>query len=123
MGSEARIVLLVGSVENQKEDVETREQSGRQVDVLNRRFARVVATIDRVSGGQDRGTRVESGCDTGLGDGDSLLFHDLVNCCPVRLVHLVELIDTTDTVISQNQSSSLYSVKKESKWVSEKISC
>lgn len=111
MGSEARIILFVGSVENQEENIETREQSGRQVDILDRRFAGVIATVDRVSSGQDRGTCVESSCNTCLGDRDSLLFHDLVNCRPVRLVHLVELIDTADTVISQNQRSSLYSTK------------
>lgn len=33
-----------------------------------------------------------------LCDGNRLLFHDLVDACPVALVHLVKLVDAADSL-------------------------
>lgn len=44
---------------------------------------------------------------TGFGDRDGLLLHRLVNSDLVLNIHLVELIDTANTVISKHESSSL----------------
>lgn len=38
-----------------------------------------------------------------LGDGDGLLFHDLVDGGAVRVGHLVELVNAADTLIRQHQ--------------------
>lgn len=40
-----------------------------------------------------------------FGDGDGLLFHDLMDGCAVCVSHLVKLIDAADALISQHQGS------------------
>lgn len=52
----------------QVDEVEAREQGGRQLDVLDNRQLGVVATLDRVGGRQDRRARVEGADDTRLSD-------------------------------------------------------
>ena len=56
-----------------------RQDGRRQLDVLLQRLALVVAAVDGVGGGQDGRARVEGGLDAGLGDGDRLLLHGLVD--------------------------------------------
>lgn len=105
--SQSLIVLPRRRVENQEQDVETGEKRGRQVDILDRRDLGVVSTVKRVRRSEDRSTGVQGSRDSGFRDGDRLLLHDLVNRGPVRFLHLVEFVDTTDTVVRQNKSSSL----------------
>ncbi|RUP50979.1 hypothetical protein BC936DRAFT_136751 [Jimgerdemannia flammicorona] len=100
MLSKQLIDILVRRIEDQKQDVEPRQQRGGKVDVLNGGDARVVPSVHRVGGGKDGSAGVEGGGDTGLGDGDGLLLHDLVDRRAVGLVHLVELVDAADTVVS-----------------------
>lgn len=45
--------------------------------------------------------------DASLGDGDSLLFHGLVDSDTVVLAHLIELIDADQTTIGQHHGTSL----------------
>ena len=45
--------------------------------------------------------------DTGFGNRDSLLFHSLVNSDLILDVHLIELIDAADSMVSQHQCSCL----------------
>ena len=45
--------------------------------------------------------------DTGLGNGDSLLFHDFMDSYTINIVHLVKLVDTHDTSVSQDHGTSL----------------
>lgn len=42
-----------------------------------------------------------------LGDCNCLLFHDFVDGDSVSVVHLVKLIDTDDSTVGQNHSTSL----------------
>ena len=60
-----------------------------------------------VCGGEDGGACVEGADDSGLGDGEGLLLHDLMEdgTCAVR--HLVKLVDAADAVIAQHQRSSV----------------
>ena len=46
--------------------------------------------------------------DAGLGDGDGLLLHGLVDGNLVFDVHLVKLIDAADAIVRQHQRASLY---------------
>ena len=45
--------------------------------------------------------------DSSLGDGDALLFHGLVDACSVLVVHLVKLVDKTDTLVSKHKRATL----------------
>lgn len=45
--------------------------------------------------------------DASLADGDSLLFHGLVNCHLVRYIHLVKFVNAADAVVSKHQGTSL----------------
>ncbi len=46
--------------------------------------------------------------DAGLGDGNCLLLHGLVDGHLVLHVHFVKLIDAADAVVSQHQRAGLY---------------
>ena len=51
---------------------------------------------------------VERGGDAGLGNGDGLLLHGLVDRHPVVLTHLVKLINAHHTTISEDHGASLW---------------
>lgn len=101
------IRLAIRGVKQEEEDIETRKEGSREVNVLNGRDARVVAAVDRVSGGEDGGSGVQGGGNTSLGDGDGLLLHDFVNCRAIVVVHLVEFIDGADAVVSEHKGATL----------------
>ena len=65
-------------VQQDEQQVETRQQRVRQVDVAGDGQAVVVGAVDGVGGCQDRATGVERGLDARFRDGDRLLLHDLV---------------------------------------------
>jgi hypothetical protein len=50
---------------------------------------------------------LKTGDDAGLADADALLLHGLVNARPVRVVHLVELVDQADALVRQHQGTRL----------------
>ena len=50
---------------------------------------------------------VESGVNACLSDRDCLLLHCLMDGCLVLDVHLVKLVDTADSVVSEHESSCL----------------
>ncbi len=50
---------------------------------------------------------LKTGDDAGLADADALLLHGLVYARPVRVVHLVELVDQADALVSQHQGPCL----------------
>ena len=56
-----------------------------------------VPAVRRVGRCQDGCACVKRCHDAGLGDGDRLLLHDLVDGRAVGLVHLVELVDAADS--------------------------
>lgn len=78
-----------------------------QLDVLDDGFVLVPLRLDRVGSGQDGGARVERADDAGLGDGERLLLHDLVQHGPRALVHLVELVNAAHTIVAQHQRASV----------------
>jgi hypothetical protein len=68
------IVHLVDFVEDEVEQVESRDERRREINVGRDGQLGVVSTVDGVGGCEDRGTSIEGGDDTGLCDGDGLLF-------------------------------------------------
>ena len=56
---------------------------------------------------QDDKPHLEAGDDAGLADADALLLHGLVYTGPVLVVHLVELVNQADTLVSQHQGPGL----------------
>ena len=79
MLSKAKIVLTIRTIGDQPEQIETREQRGRKLDVLSDGFSVIVTTVGGIGSSQDGDASVEGGHDTGLGNGHCLLFHHFVN--------------------------------------------
>ena len=107
MASKVAILYGIGLVQKQENYVETRQQSCREVYVLVGFLALVISSIGRVRSCQNRGSSVESRGDSSFSDGNGLLLHNLVDVRSITLVHLVELIDCTDSCIGENKSSTL----------------
>ena len=101
--------LLVALIENDEEKIETRHNRRGHVDVGTKSCLAVVTTSNGVGSSENTCSSVESGLDTSLGDGDSLLFHSFVNSNLIGDVHLVKLINGTNAVVCQHQSTSLNS--------------
>lgn len=102
---EVQIVVLL--VKNEEEDVESTHDRRRDVHVLSQGPRPIIPSIDWVGRSQDRSSCIECGVDASLSDRNSLLLHSLVDGDLVSRVHLVELVNTADAVISQHQSSRL----------------
>ena len=56
---ELRVGVARGRVEEEEHDVETGQEGGGEVDVLDGGEAGVVPAVERVSGGEDGGARVQ----------------------------------------------------------------
>ena len=106
MSGDVEVILIFLLVKDDEEKIETRHNGGGDVHVVSKRFRAIVSASVGISSGQDRGTSVESGMDTSLGDRDGLLLHGLVNSNLILDIHLVELVNTADTVISEHESTS-----------------
>ena len=107
MTREPAVSLRVRLVEHEVDEVEPREQRGRELDVVHHRHSRVVPAAHGVSGREHGRPRVQHRDDTSLGDGYRLLLHHLVQRGPRAVAHLVELVDATDTAVRQHQRAAL----------------
>jgi hypothetical protein len=108
MLGEALIIIASRLVEDEKQQVETREKGGWEIDVFNGGDAWVIAAVKRVRSSEDGGTSIKRRGDTGLGDGDSLLLHDFVNGSPVGLLHLIELVNAADSIVGKHECAALW---------------
>jgi hypothetical protein len=106
---QALVFSRVNGVANDTQDVETRQDGLCKLDVLAERNSTVVATTDRVGGSHDSATSLQRRNNTGLRDGDSLLLHCFVDGCSVLVVHLVELINQTNTSVCKHKRTTLQS--------------
>eukprot|EP00053_Salpingoeca_punica_P018582 m.182745 g.182745 ORF g.182745 m.182745 type:complete len:346 (-) comp17463_c1_seq6:1194-2231(-) len=107
VASEAAVLGAVWRVENEVDEVETREQCRRQLDVLHNRQVGVPARLVRVGGGKDRCPRVQRRNDAGLGNRHRLLLHDLVQDGAGAVGHLVKLVDAHDAAVSEDHGACL----------------
>lgn len=69
----------VGFVLDHAKDVETGQDRFGELDVLAEGDSRVVASADRIRGGNDGTASLQSRDDAGFRDGDALLFHRFVD--------------------------------------------
>eukprot|EP00354_Favella_ehrenbergii_P002548 CAMPEP_0170463488 /NCGR_PEP_ID=MMETSP0123-20130129/8581_1 /TAXON_ID=182087 /ORGANISM="Favella ehrenbergii, Strain Fehren 1" /LENGTH=127 /DNA_ID=CAMNT_0010728933 /DNA_START=891 /DNA_END=1274 /DNA_ORIENTATION=+ len=106
MVRDLEVIIVFLLVEDNEEEVETRHDRRRDVDVEAERLRAVVAASYGVRRGQDRGASIEGGVDASLGNRDGLLLHGLVNGHLVLHVHLIELVDTADTVVGEHERTS-----------------
>lgn len=69
----------IDSILDDAEDVESRENGLCEFDVLLEGNGGIVSTSDRICGGDDSTSSLESGDDTSFGDGNGLLLHRFVD--------------------------------------------
>ena len=99
---DVQVAFLVALVEYNEEQIETTHDRSSHGNVRAQALLPVVPTTDRVRCCEDGGPSVEGGVNSGFGNGNCLLFHSFVNSNLIRDIHLVELVDGTDTVISEH---------------------
>jgi hypothetical protein len=105
--SKPLVVVPRRLVEDQKQEVKPGQKGGGEVDVLHGRDFGVVAPIEGIGRSKDRCPGIQGGRYACLGDRNCLLLHDLVDRSPIRLFHLVELVDTADSIVSENEGPTL----------------
>jgi hypothetical protein len=98
-----QIDLLVALIQHNKEQIEPRHDRRTHRDVRPQTHLPVVPPPYRVRRRQDGRSRVEGRLDARFGDGDRLLLHGFVNGDLVGDVHLVELVDSADTVVGEHE--------------------
>ena len=79
----SKVISCVGAIKEQEKQIEARQQSSRQIDILGRRFLsnlrqtelarhtinlRVVSAIERICSSKDACAGIERSCDAGFGD-------------------------------------------------------
>lgn len=105
-----KIFLIVFLVENDKEQIEARHNRGRNIDIVAKGLLSVVPSHVGVCCSQYGCPCIEGRMNSSLRNRDSLLLHSFVNSCLIFAVHLIELIDATDTVVSKHQRTSFNTV-------------
>ena len=105
------VVPLVGGVGEREDKVETGDERGREIDLRGQGVRVLVEpSLLGVGGRQHGAPALEGSGDSRLGDGDLLRLHGLVERGPVLLGHLVKLVDACETLVRQDQGSSLEGV-------------
>lgn len=97
------IKFNIGLVKKQENQIEAGQKCGREIDIIMRVLTGVIPSVNRVSCGEYGCTSVETGCDTSLCNGYSLLFHNFMNVGTISFVHFVELIDAADSSICKDK--------------------
>uniref|UniRef100_A0A2M4CVC7 Uncharacterized protein n=1 Tax=Anopheles darlingi TaxID=43151 RepID=A0A2M4CVC7_ANODA len=107
MLGQCNITLLIMLILHDEDHIETRKDRRHKVNVLI--TLRIVpSTKDRVGGCQHRAARVQRRRNASLSDRDRLLLHCLVDSDSIVLFHLVELIDTHHSTVSQHHRTALH---------------
>lgn len=70
-------------------------------------FIFIPLRLARIGRCQNTGSRVQLTNDTGFRNTQCLLLHDFVQHRARAIVHFIEFVDATDTVIREHQSASL----------------
>ena len=103
----SEVIFIVLLINNDEEEVETRHNWRADINVVAQGPRAIISTSERISCGQDRGTSIERGVDASFCDRDGLLLHSFVDSNLIFDIHLVELIDTADSMIGKHQGTSL----------------
>lgn len=75
------------------------------VDTYSEGQLLVVSSIHRIGCREDRSSGIQGSLDASLGNGDCLLLHGLVDSNLILQIHLVKLIDSTDTLYKNKSIS------------------
>jgi len=105
--SQCIILLLIHLVLYHREDIETGQYRLCQVDIISEIECIVVGALEGVGCGDDGTTGLEGGDNTCLGDRDGLLLHGLMYGCPILIVHLIELVDEAQPLVSEDERATL----------------
>ena len=96
------VFLVVLLVEDDEEQVETRHDRSTDVDVVAEGLRAVVSALHGIGCSQDGGSCIEGGMNARLGKRNSLLLHRFVDGHLVFKLHLVELINAANTMVSEH---------------------
>ena len=107
MARNVEVLIILFLVDDDEKEVETRHNWRADINVEAQRSRAVISTSKRIGCSQDRGTSIERGVDASFCDRDGLLLHSFVDSNLVLDIHLVELINTADAVVSKHQGTSL----------------
>ena len=106
MARNVEVIIFLFLVNDDEEEVEAGHNWRANINVVAQRPRAIISASERISCSQDRGTSVEGGVDASFCDRDGLLLHSFVDSNLILDIHLVELINTTDSVISKHQGTS-----------------
>ena len=101
------ILLLVHLVLDNCQDIETRKNGLCKIHIIGEVECVVVVALNGIGCGDNTATGLQRRDNTGLRDRNGLLLHSLVNRCTILVIHLIELIDEAQALISQHQCSTL----------------
>merc|ERR1712118_514895 len=116
------VCVLVSFVQHQPNEVKARHEVRRKINVLHDRLPLVIGGIFWIRGSQDGAASVEAAHDAALGNRDSLLLHHFMENGPRVLIHLVELVNATDTTVRKHQGAALQN-EILGVWISGDIGC
>ena len=100
---EMAVDVLVAFVQNNEKEVEAGHDWRAHVDVGAEGGFPVVAPSDWIGSGEDAGSCVQRGLDSGFGDGNGLLFHCFVDGYLVANVHFIKFINGANTIVCEHE--------------------
>src|ERR1700753_2066036 len=83
----------INSIANNAENVESAENWFCQLNILREWYGAIVSSANGICSRNNSTSSVKSCHNSSLADGNSLLFHSLMNRCSILIIHLVKLVD------------------------------
>lgn len=83
-----------------RQDIKTGQNGICQVDIVIEVFLRLVDSSDRIGGSYHRTARLQRSNYAGFRNRNRLLLHGFVDRGTIFVVHLVEFVNQTDTLVS-----------------------
>lgn len=107
MVGDASINSIVSDILNDKDCIKSRQDCWLEVDLLSCVFQIIISTKNGISCSQYWTSWIKNCRDSSLSNWDSLLLHGFMDSHSVLRSHLIKLIDTDNSTICENHSSSL----------------
>lgn len=105
MTGQSLVEELILWVQNQEDQIETRQKCVGQLNIIDNVLALVPLRLGRIGSCQNGCACIQLTNDACFGNTQGLLLHYLVQDTARRIIHLVELIDTTDAVVGQHKGT------------------
>lgn len=105
MAGQSLVEDLILWVQNQEDQIETRQKCVGQLNIIDDVLALVPLRLGRIGSCQNGCACIQLTNDACFGNTQGLLLHYLVQDTASRIIHLIELIDTTDTVVGQHKGA------------------